>query len=340
MTTTADPAVRSTPTGHAHRRLSLSCLDDWPLMVNHANPRPDIGTRPPTDQVVVAAFCRYIERLGPFQLPDVRNVANAIDEAHFENDMSTVGTQRCVIVDGLPHAGKTYSAITHAFAETRQVWQADTTSTPSARSIPWVYVEIPPKAQALSLYQAVLTFCGMPLPSPAARANATILSAHVRDLAAQVGLRGIIFDDAHGIAGTDSRFVGDILKTVVTGVPATVVVVGAGLHDRRIFNTLPGTQVLERANWVTVGAWPLPPAKGDYHGPWGELAARFTKADPLANPERKVLLGNRPALTHLAAGSGQKPGTAIKWLKRAARYAVMNDTNLDLAALKAVEQGR
>lgn len=320
------------------QRVMPASLDDWPAMVRRTSVRPALDGRSPTDPSVQAAFRGFVLQLGPINLPHVRDVAAAIDDAHVENDLSLVGPQRCVVIDGRPHAGKTYAALTKAFAETRAVWDSSPPEeAAAARSIPWVYVEIPPRAQALSLYQAILTFCGMPIPS--GRTNATALGVVLRSLAPQVGMRGVIIDDSHGIAGTEPRVISDILKTVITGIPATIVMIGASLRERGVFDTLAGEQVVERANWVHVPDWPVPPSTGDV-GPWAQLAAYFTHARPLPDPEREVRLDSRQTLTYLATGSRQKPGVAIHWLKAAACHAINHHTDLDLTSLRATEPKR
>lgn len=321
---------------HRARRLNAACLEDWAAMVRQTNVRPPWADPDPSDPRVQAAFCEFAERLGPIPTPDSRAVAAAIDHAHFENDMSSIGTQRCVIVDGRPHTGKTHAALAKAFADTRTIWDAPPVDPATARSIPYIYAEIPPRAQAPSVYQAILAFTGLPVPSPSARRNATSLAGVLRDMAPLIGLRGVILDDCHGLAGTDRAILADILKTVVTGIPATTVIIGAGMRERQIFDTLPGEQVLERASWVRVGDWGIPPRKGDV-GPWSEIASYFVAARPLPDPGRRVALDSRRTLTYLAEGSRAKPATAIKWLKRAARHAIVNQTDLDLAALRATE---
>lgn len=313
-------------------------LDDWPSIIRLPKDRPPEGD--PADPGVQAAFCRYVQRLGPFMLPDTRRLFAAVDDAHFENDSSPVGPQRCVIVDGAPHAGKTYTALAKAFVETRDQWEGTAISNDPAvsRVIPWAYVEIPPEARASSVLLSILIFCGM--PQGATRGNtATILMTQLRRIAPQVGLRGVIIDDSHGIAGTDPRLVADILKTAVTGIPATVVVCGANLRTRGLFDSLGGRQVAERANWVHLGDW-APPQKKAPFGAWAELVTHIEKAKVLPDPAKQVNLNSLQVLTLLANGSLQQPGSAIKWLKRAAVHAIRHQSDLDQSSLMSTSQVR
>lgn len=319
------------------KRLMPQNLDDWPALIRATNDRPRPGDR--SDPVVQEEFTRYVLRLGPLMLSDMQHLFHAVDDAHLENDYSPAGPQRCVILDGEPHAGKTYSALTKAFVETRDAWDADPghDDPTRSRSIPWAYIEVPPAAQAYSVLLGILLFCGFPMPG--GRTNATTLAAHLRQMAPQVGLRGVIIDDSHGIAGTDPRLVADILKTAVTGIPATVIMCGANLRERGVFTSLAGRQVVERATWVHAGDWVPPPKTGPV-GAWAELVAHFQRAAVLPDPDAEVKLNSRAALTYLAHESLYQPGTAIRWLKRAAVHAIREQSDLDIAALKATEPRR
>lgn len=61
----------------------------------------------------------------------------------------------------------------------------------------------------------------------------------------------------------------------------------------------------------------------------------FDYARVLPDPTKQVTLNSRPALTYLATSSRGSPGTAIRWLKRAAVHAIVERSNLDQAALEA-----
>lgn len=226
-------------------------LDDWPSLVHPRNERPPDGD--PGDPQVQLAFRAFVMRLGPLDLPDLRRVSQAVQDAHFENENSPAGPQCCVVVDGGPVAGKTFAALTAAFRETRSIWEAlDPDATPGHRSIPWAYVEAPSGAGSYSIMSSLCRFLGIP---KGARTNTSAAAAKVRAVAPLVGLRGVIIDDSHGLAGAgraraESAALANTLKTAVTGLPATVVIVGAGLRQSKVFDNVFGDQIEQRARWV------------------------------------------------------------------------------------------
>jgi hypothetical protein len=232
------------------RRLMPQNRDDWPALVRASNLRPTTSVADVTAEVK-EAFNRYNQRLGPFGTHDQRQVAEAITRAHFENDHAVFGPQACVIVDGPPLAGKTYAVLTQAMKETRAIWDAlpyDPEEPRHHRSIPWVYVEIPKHSQGFSILSAICMFCGA-IVAERRDKNATTLGFLLRDLAPQIGLRGVIIDDSHGIAGQvnkQARALADTLKNSITGIPATVVIIGTGLRESGVLHGIAGEQVLLR----------------------------------------------------------------------------------------------
>jgi len=261
-----------------------------------------------------------------------------VSRAHFENDHSAYGSATCVILSGHPLSGKTHAALTCAFGETRDIWSrlGRAPDDPKFdRSIPWIYVEVPKLARGLSLLKAIWTFIGLP-PLPPRATAADYLHA-LRKLAPAIGLRGIIIDDSHGIGerqSQDSRLLADVLKGIITGLPATIVLVGTGFDESGVLHGSAGDQVrLRGARWIDVGNWqpPSPATVGD----WEMLGRSLSERLVLPSESATIRLTTRGAIRCLHEGSRGRPGLAVKWAKRAASYAVWNDTDLDVPALEA-----
>lgn len=319
-------------------RLMPQNPDDWPQLVYATNPRPDQSV------LALEEFRRrlkqYVMKLGPLPTADIQEVRSAVERAHFANDHSPAGPQRCVVVDGAPYSGKTYATLNAAVSETRGIWDSNGGMDGGGhRSIPWTYLEVPKGGGLRSMATDVARCLGVPTRTGRGE-NSSDMLARIRYTAPRVGLRGVIVDDSHGVFGASgarnrqSSDLADTLKSLVTGIPATVVVVGAGLRESSLFDNLYGRQIEERSEWVSVGGW-APPTKNDFaKGCWAELVAALHHARVL--PEsRSVRLNSRRTLTDLANGSQGCPGAAIRWLKRATVWAIDHDTDLDRAALEA-----
>lgn len=315
-------------------------IDDWKHLVNgtYAQPQPE---RVVTDEVR-KAFDIHNQRVGTIATRDTRSVREAIRRAHFENDHSAYGSATCVILNGHPLSGKTHAALFCAFSETREIWGAlshEPDDPQHDRCIPWIYVEVPKLARGLSLLKAIWTFCGCP-PLRQGASSADYLEA-IRKLAPRIGLRGIIIDDGHGIGvrqSKESRLLADILKGLITGLPATIVLVGTGFHESGVLHGSAGEQVrLRGACWIDIGQWGLP--KPGKVGDWERLGLGLTQRLMLPSSKGVVHLTKRRVLHRLVDGSQHRPGLAVIWAKRAASYAIWHDTDLALDALNATHAG-
>lgn len=322
------------------RRLMPQNIDDWPDLVMAGNPKPAL-TDPVTDELRELVDA-YNQRIGTLATKDTKAVSDAIRRAHFENDHSAYGSATCVILNGLPMSGKTHAALTCAFSETRSVWNAlgrAPDDPQSDRSIPWIYVEVPKRAGGLSLLKAIWTFVGLP-PLPPRDTAADYLEA-LRKIAPRIGLRGIIIDDGHGIGprqSKDSRLLADILKGIITGLPATIVLIGTGFDESGVLRGSAGDQVrLRGARWIDVGNWEPPNATS--LGEWERLGRSLSERLLLPSAEAMIRLTTRGAIRTLHEGSRGRPGLAVEWAKRAASYAVQQDTDLDVASLEATHNG-
>ncbi len=327
----------STPIGF---RLMPQDIDDWPHLVMGQNPRPELDG--PITEDLRRRVDAYNQRIGTLTTRDTTAVAQAIRRAHFENDNSAYGSASCVILDGKPMSGKTHAALSAAFSETKKIWSALGRSPDDPkhdRSVPWIYVEVPKLARGFSLLKAIWTFLGPP-PLPQGATTADYLEA-LRTIAPKVGLRGIIIDDGHGIGAgqnKDSRLLADVLKGIITGLPATIVLIGTGFGESGVLHGAAGDQVrLRGARWIDIGRWepPSPRKIGD----WEYLARSLNERLVLPADGMRVRLTTRRAVHTLHEGSRGRPGLAVEWAKRAASYAVWHDTDLDVAALDATTVG-
>lgn len=322
------------------RRLMPQNIDDWPHLVMAENPKPELGGAVTDD--LREQVDAYNQRIGTLATRDTRAVSEAIRRAHFENDHSAYGSATCVILNGLPMSGKTHAALTCAFSEARDIWgRLDRAPDDSKfdRIVPWVYVEVPKHARGLSLLKAISTFLGAP-PLPSRATAADYLEA-LRKLAPRIGLRGIIIDDGHGIGqrqSEDSRMLADILKGIITGLPATIVLIGTGFNESGVLRGSAGDQVrLRGARWIDVGNWEAP--SRTTVGEWERLGRSLSERLILPSTSASIRLTTRGAIRALHEGSRGRPGLAVEWAKRAASYAVWHDTDLDVAALDATTAG-
>ena len=324
-----------------HRRLMPQDIDDWKHLVMNQNPRPEPCC--PVTDALRERVDAYNQRIGTIATRDTKAVAEAIRRAHFENDHSAYGSATCLILDGLPLSGKTHAALSAAFSETKGIWSAlgrQPDDCKHHRSVPWIYVEVPKLARGFSLLKAIWTFLGPP-PLPRDSTTADYLAA-LRKLAPKVGLRGIIIDDGHGIGAgqnKESRLLADILKGIITGLPATIVLIGTGFRESGVLHGAAGDQVrLRGARWIDVGRWdpPTPARIGD----WEYLARSLNDRLVLPSNAARIRLTTRGTVHALHEGSLGRPGLAIEWVKRAASYAVWNDTDLDALALEATRSGQ
>lgn len=201
-----------------------------------------------------------------------------------------------------------------------------------------MYTEAANHAGLAGIAKALLDQSGV--PAGTSERGAMGYLAALRRGAALAGVEGYIVDDAHGMLGARSRnstTLATALKGLITGVPATGVIVGANLAQDQILTGTTGDQVrLSGKFTVTCGGWPMPtrtePAS------WGRLGQALHRALAFPRGPDQSRLQHLSTLTTLAEGSMNRPGLAIAWAKEAAEYAVSTDTVLDARALYATQR--
>lgn len=347
MTAVSNEAASASET---YARPMAQNLDDWQRLIYKDKTRPPtVAAGEELSELVVRHFHAYNSALGPLPTDDVAKVREAVTRAHFENEHASLAGQRAVVIDGPPLVGKTHAALGVAFQETRAIWDdLDDAFRPEAgapakqRSIPWVYVEVTKASHGFGILAGMHRFCGIP-QNP--RDNTEALMARLRDLAGPLGTRGVIIDDSHGLAGgrtQDSATLADTLKGIITGLPFTVVIIGADLAASGFLNGPFGEQVRYRSMWTQLGNWPVPTRNGP-PGPWERLAATLTRHLAFPRGASQCRLNSRDTLTTLIEGADRRPGLAIDWAKAAAHHAITNDKSLDKASLEAtyrIERGK
>jgi len=228
--------------------------------------------------------------------------------------------------------GKTVGVASYALGECRRVWSKTPPLAGKTLIAPWGYLEVTEGSGLKAMASSLLSFIGAPIPS---RTTANDLMQQLRLLLPQVGMRGVIIDDSHGIAGAKneaSRAFAGALKAMITGLPVTLVIVGVQLENSAL-EGVRGDEVRLRGEMVHTGRWPDPgPSKA---GPWGQLVDRLSRLLEIPASPGCGGMRRRDFVTRLALESGGRPGLAIEWVKEAAEFAVMNGLAVDVAALEA-----
>lgn len=308
--------------------------DDWDAYLDAPRPTaPDPVESP--DAETVDAFVAYNLGLGPIPTDDVRAIRDAIDHAQLRNRYAPLHGQHVVVVDGPPMAGKTYAVLGCALEQTRTARQQPPPDPQCRRVTAWAYTEVTQHQGAASITRAIGDAIGIVTD----RGDRTPQHlAKIRHLAPKVGMLGYIVDDSHGIMGArnrDSTTLATTLKGLITGIPATAVIIGANLREQGIFSGSAGEQVRLRSigTWVTCAAWTMP--DGQSVTGWERLAATMTARLAFPGGPGQCRLNQKASIAAVAEGSGGRPAVAINWIKEAAVHAITNQTTLDLTALTA-----
>lgn len=272
---------------------------------------------------------------GPFVTADTLAVQRAIEHAQKRHRLAALTSRRTVIIDGPPLVGKTYAALNVAFDQTVGAYQAPPPDPTAVHICPWAYVETANHNGLLSIATAIARQVGV---VEGGLRNASDYLAAIRHLAPRVGLQGFIIDDSHALSGarsaTKSTTLATSLKSLITGIPAVAVIVGANLEKDNILTGTTGEQVrLSAHHRVLCGQWPHP--DGRVTTGWERLVKQARSQLVLPDGPSQFQLGKRKAVQLLAAGIQNRPGRAIEWIKEATVHAVNHGVALDQSALEA-----
>lgn len=283
-----------------------------------------------------STFVAYNLAAGPVGTPDVRRVRAAIERAQRRNTNAPLSTRSVVIIDGPPLAGKTYAALSVAVEQTIAATHDPPPDPLCYRSRTWAYVEALNYSGSAGIAKSIATQVGA-ITDGRRRTTADHLEA-IRHMAPKVGLKGVIIDDSHGMRGArtaaSSSSLATTLKGLITGVPATTVIIGANLQRDNILTGTTGEQVrLSARDVVMCGTWDSP--TGEASDPWVRLVKEMRTKLAFPRGTEQFQLAKRSTLQLLATGSQGRAGLAIDWIKEAACHAVTHDRPLDRSALEA-----
>lgn len=309
--------------------------DDWDAYLDRTTTARPTVTGATLDADTLDAFVAYNLSLGPIPTDDVRAIRDAIERAQLRNRHAPLHGQHVVVVDGPPMAGKTYAVLGCALEQTRAARQQPPPGPTCQRTTTWAYTEVTQHHGAASITGALGDAIGIVKDS--GDRTPQYLSK-IRHLAPKVGLVGYIVDDSHGILGArsrDSTSLATTLKGLITGIPATAVIVGANLREQGIFSGSAGEQVRLRSagTWVTCAQWPPPDGKSVTG--WERLAATMSERLAFPGGPEQCRLNQKAVVASLAEGSAGRPGIAINWVKEAAIHAITHESTLDGEALTA-----
>ncbi len=303
--------------------------------------RPEPVTGPLTvDQK--RAFQAYNLALPALATPDTRRAFEALEATLLFNQHRPLGGRRISFVTGPPHSGKTTTILAKAVQDAQRQWAGEPDRRP--RSIPWIYVEATTAGRGRALAQDMCTFLGLPFGRVE---NAAALIGRLGHNAAAIGLRGIIIDDVHFLRSSqrsDQQSLANIIKGLVTSVPATFVFIGIDLpHSPLVRPTkdgnAPSDQLANRADWITFQPWPRSTETGELNPHWLRLLANLREQIALPGGRRQWRLDRLSTTEFLIERSGRRPGSVIEWVTRAANHAIWTDSPLDRAALEHTRPG-
>jgi hypothetical protein len=309
---------------------------DWAGLLE-PGARPPARTTGDLSPETIGAYQSYNLSLRPLVTRDLRRIRAGIARVQMFNEHRPLGGRRLLVIDGPSHIGKTTAILSEAAVQTRQRWSCDPGRRPP--EIPWIYTEATPEGRGRALTQSLCRFCGIPY---GATESASTLIARLAHVGRAIGLAGIIIDDIHFLrAGRaqDTSSLANILKNLITTVPATFVLAGIALESNTMFSRTksgdaPSDQLANRADWVSLKAWPKSALDGD-NPDWITLAASLTSCLAFPRGDSQCKLNHRSVLHYLIDGSSGRPGTAIEWAILAANHAIANNTALNLDALRA-----
>lgn len=334
----------SVATTAASRALSLQRLDDWPLLIERgrANTPPRMERTPTSiDADGRDLLIRYNRTIGVISTADTARVGEALNRVIEANEYAPHGGRRTLLIDGASTMGKTMCIETYVTTGADRVWRQRGRRVNGREQIPYVYVEAESGGRGRALMQSILHFIGLPYTE---RESAEILTARLRDIAPELGLKAVIIDDAHMLRtnNPDSRRLTDFLKHIITSLPVTFAFVGAGLASSALLQQstrgdYPASeQISRRAKILTLTPWPHERLGDD----WTRLIANLERRLVLTQGPVKGVLTTSSAIRLLHERSAGHPGMMIEWVKDAATTAISEDRRLTLDLLKATAPPR
>ena len=312
-------------------------LEDWPALIaaSRANTVPALPAGRDLTGTERAALVDYTRRIGPLKTADTQRLGAAIDELVEGNTHNVNGSRRLLLVDGPSAMGKSQAVVAHALKRAGQVWAQTGRSVDGVAVVPYLYCEVGASGWARALMQSMLDFAGIPCGP---REPASELLSRFRRLAPLLRVQVVIIDDAHMLraASAASRGLTDFLKTLVTGLPASLVFVGAGLTDSALLRqTTSGysaaEQISRRATMIELAPW----SHGGPGDGWSRLVANLEKQLRLPEGPDRGVLTTTGTVRLLHQRSAGHPGLMIDWVKRAAVTAITAGQPLTQALLAA-----
>lgn len=232
--------------------------------------------------------------------------------------------------------GKTMCVEAYVTAGADRIWRERGRRVDGREQIPYVYVEAESEGRGRALMQSILHFIGLPYTE---RESAEILTARLRDIAPELGLKAVVVDDAHMLRANnpDSRRLTDFLKHVITSLPVTFAFVGAGLASSALLQQstrgdYPASeQISRRAKILTLKPWPHERLGDD----WTRLIANLERRLVLPLGPVKGVLTTSSAIRLLHERAAGHPGMMVEWVKDAVITAINEDRRLNLELLRA-----
>lgn len=294
------------------------------------------------DPLLARSLRAHIYAIGPVRTRDIERFEKLLDKVTDGNLWRPLGGKEWIAVDGDgPGAGKSQAVTTVALRIHREACatQGRAIGPDGNEHIPVGYVEVNSSTRSLGLMESIYHFFGFP---KVPRESAQSLLNRLGEQLDQVGCRVLIIDDAHQLrqVGRDTRQLTDFLKSLLTGIPVTLVGVGNQLGKSALLRTSDDNQYIA-ADQLTVRhrrlVFPIynkdEPKDRDHIR---RVLRNMLKEVVVPEPECLAPAVSDEILKHLLEGSGGRVGRVIDWVKRAAVETVDSPQQLDVGLLDKV----
>lgn len=318
-------------------RFQPTILEDWvTTSIEAPRPLPTVTGKLTTAQI--AQYQAANLELAPLRVPEVEQFRTVLRNTMLFNQHRSLGGRRLVVVNGPSHIGKTTAVIAEGITRAHA---AGIKKDPNGRvhPIPWVYAQATASGRGRVLARSISDFLGLPL---AGRDTAYDIVNRVAALSRAIGIEVIVIDDFHFMrpqGKSDRSDLANILKHLISAVPATFVIAGVAMQLHPLVkhskdSALPGDQIFNRANWVTFKPWPMGTENADRA--WERLVGALRGTLSFPRGAEQWQLDRKSSLTLIQKGSGQRPATAIEWITLAANHAIEEDRPLTAKSLRAI----